>query len=868
MRFFLIITFVLAIIALLILLLKPKKTGIHLETGIPLELATDRAGRLSDIHYDLSFQIPEKLPDSIPATLRLKFDLSNNKYDLPLDFKEKGDHLLSVIVNGAEIEPVIQEEHIVLPARRLRKGDNQVEIEFIAGELSLNRSEEYLYTLLVPDRARTLFPCFDQPDLKARFALQLELPADWVASGNGSLQSSQDKGNRKLYTFRESAPISTYLFAFAAGRFQVQTAERNGRPMTMLYRESDTAKVAANAETIFDLHAHALQWLEEYTGIPYPFEKFDFVLIPTFQYGGMEHVGNIFYREGSLILDEGATTNQLLGRASLIAHETAHMWFGDLVTMQWFNDVWLKEVFANFMAAKIVNPSFPDINHELRFLLAHQPSAYGEDRSEGAHPIQQPLENLKDAGTLYGRIIYQKAPVVMRQLESLTGEQTFQEGLREYLQTFSFGNATWDHLVDILDRKSELDLRQWSQIWVKEAGMPALSTEWDQADGKITSFQLRQEKTSSSGAYWPQRTTIALIYPDSILQHDVSIQGAVTKVSDFLGLPAPQAILPNASAISYGYFRLEEGSIDFLLEEVANLRDPVLRGAASLALYEEYLRGNQRLRNTYVSSLMNSIQKEGETLNRQLLLTQLTTLFQHFLSEQESARLAPALEALLWNNLEKSADAAAKRAYFNAYQTIALSSQAVDRLQKVYENKLVINGLPLSESDRNDLACELALRLPEQADAILEKEIAATRNPDRQKRLTFIRPALSPDSSVRDQFFESLKQAENRNIEPWVLDALSYLHHPLRAQASEKYILPSLEMMEEIQATGDIFFPRRWVGATLSGHQSPAAAVTVRQFLADRPDYPYRLRNKILMGADLLFRAAEKNNSDNFPLSE
>ena len=153
--------------------------------------------------------------------------------------------------------------------------------------------------------------------------------------------------------------MSTYLFAFAAGRFQVEAAERNGRRFRMLHRETDAAKVARNRDAIFDLHASALDWLERYTGMPYPFGKFDFVLVPSFQFGGMEHPGSIFYNASSLLLDPSATTNQQLGRASLIAHETAHMWFGDLVTMRWFDDVWMKEVFANFMAAKIVNPIVP-----------------------------------------------------------------------------------------------------------------------------------------------------------------------------------------------------------------------------------------------------------------------------------------------------------------------------------------------------------------------------------------------------------------------------------------------------------------------------------------------------------------------------
>ena len=150
-------------------------------------------------------------------------------------------------------------------------------------------------------------------------------------------------------------------------------------------------------------------------GIPYPFGKFDFVLIPSFQFGGMEHAGAIYYNASGLLLDESATQNQLLGRANMISHETSHMWFGDLVTMRWFNDVWMKEVFANFMAAKIVNPSFPNVNHDLRFLFQNYPAAYDVDRTDGANPIRQELANLNEAGSLYGAIIYQKAPIVMRQ---------------------------------------------------------------------------------------------------------------------------------------------------------------------------------------------------------------------------------------------------------------------------------------------------------------------------------------------------------------------------------------------------------------------------------------------------------------------
>ena len=240
----------------------------------------------------------------------------------------------------------------------------------------------------------------------------------------------------------------------------------------MVHRETDAQKVARNRDAIFDLHAAALDWLERYTGIPYPFGKFDFFLVPAFQFGGMEHPGAVFYNAAALLLDESATQNQRLERASMIAHETAHMWFGDLVTMTWFTDVWMKEVFANFMAAKIVNPSFPDVNHDLRFLHAYYPLAYDVDRTAGTNAIRQPLDNLKDAGTLYGAIIYQKAPIVMRQLETLMGADAFRDGLREYLRAHQFGNASWPDLIALLDARTPADLATWSHAWVEERGRP------------------------------------------------------------------------------------------------------------------------------------------------------------------------------------------------------------------------------------------------------------------------------------------------------------------------------------------------------------------------------------------------------------
>src|SRR5688500_19594348 len=462
------------------------------ESGVALEVATARAANVSDLRYELSLSIPETLTAPLTGTTTIRFTLKDASKPLVIDFETSREHVKSVTANGRTADFSYVNGHIVLPPASQTRGANAITIAFNAGDASLNRNSDFLYALFVPARARLALPVFDQPDLKGRWTLTLNHPAKWQSAANGAELSRTASGDRVTVTFVETQPLPTYLVAFIAGEFKIETAERNGRTYRMFHREFDAAKVARNRDAIFDLHAAALEYLEAYTTIPYAFGKFDFVAIPAFQFGGMEHAGKILYNASGLLLDESATQNQLLGRASVIAHETAHMWFGDLVTMRWFNDVWMKEVFANFMAAKIVNPSFPTVNHDLRFLLSHYPAAYEVDRTPGANPIRQVLENLNEAGSMYGAIIHQKAPIVMRHLEALLGNDNFRDGLREYLKAHAFGNATWADLIEVLDRRTPIDLRQWSHAWVDQPGRPIIDTQLTITGGKISRLAFAQ----------------------------------------------------------------------------------------------------------------------------------------------------------------------------------------------------------------------------------------------------------------------------------------------------------------------------------------------------------------------------------------
>jgi aminopeptidase N len=819
------------------------------------------------VRYDLALTIPSDRTAPITGTVHIRFAYTRTRDPLVLDFVNPLQRVHRVLAGDRMIEYGTTAEHILIPPGDLRDGENEITAQFTAGNESLNRNPDFLYTLFVPDRARYAFPVFDQPDLKARVTLTLTVPEGWVAVANGIESTDRRTGGptdtagatramgTRTYYFAETPPIPTYLIAFAAGRFQIEEAERDGRHLRMFHRETDVARVQANRDAIFDLEAKALTWLEDYTGIPFPFPKFDFFAVPAFQYGGMEHPGAVFYRASSLFLEPTATQNEVLGRASLIAHETAHMWFGDLVTMRWFNDVWMKEVFANFMAAKIVNPSFPEINHDLRFMLAHHPAAYAIDRTAGTNPIRQPLANLNGAGSLYGAIIYQKAPIVMRQLEQRVGEDTFRDGLRHYLENFKFGNATWSDLIAELDSLTPDDLGAWSDIWVESTGRPTVTTELGLADDTVAALAFHQSDPEKLGRLWPQRLTPVVANGMDMHRFSVDLTGATVDVPGAKGLPRPLFVLANGDGLPYGDFVPDSMSLDGLVAHLADVHDDVVRAAGWLTVWDAMLDG--RLPPTSLMTTARAmLESETSELTAQRVLSDLGETYWRYLADDTRDSLAPSLETFLWTRLQATPARSLKATYFGAYRSIARSPAAVGRLERLWREQDKIAGLPLAERDFTALALALAVREVPGWESILTHQRDRITNPDRRARFEFVMPAVSADTAVRDAFFATLRDPQNREHEPWVLDALGYLHHPLRAKRAERYILPSLELLQEIQRTGDIFFPLGWLNGTLDGHNTPSAAALVRRFLDARPDYPAQLRGKLLQAADGLERSA------------
>ena len=825
--------------------------------GVALALARERAARVHDLRYEVRLSIPALPAQPIAGEEVVRFRLEDAARALALDFQQDSAAVAGVEVNGVPAAYGVGRGHILLPATVLRRGENAVRIRFRAGDAALNRNAEYLYTLFVPARASTALPVFDQPDLKARFTLTLELPAAWRAVANGAMVQHTVAGDRQTVRFAPTPPIPTYLFAFVVGQWSVETAVRDGRTLHMYHRELDSAKLARNRDTIFDLAARSIAYMERYAGIPYPFAKFDFVLVPSFQFGGMEHPGEILFNASTLMLDRTATENQRLARASTIAHETAHMWFGDLVTMRWFDDVWMKEVFANFMAAKIMNPLFPRIDHDLRFLLEHYPAAYAVDRTAGTHAIRQPLENLAEAGQLYDGIIYDKAPIVMRMLEQLVGPERFRRGVDEYLRAHAYGNAAWPDLIAVLDRLAPGQrLPQWSRVWIDEGGRPTIRAALASGPGgNLSGVTLLQADPAGRGRVWRQPATVALVYGDTARRLAVSLDSTATRVLAAARRPAPDFVLPNGGGRAYGLMVLDPERRAAMVRALPSLRPPLLRAAAWLDAWDALLE-RQLAPGEFMAAALAALARERDEQLLQRVLAYTQDAYWHFLTPAERDTLAPRLEQLLWSGLAAAPTTSVRAAFFAALRGTALTPATLARLGRIWALRDTVPGLPLSEQDYTTLALELAVRGLPAADSILGAQEARIRDPDRKARLAFVRPALSADSAVRDAWFRALRDPASRRHEPWVVEGLAYLDHPLRQSSSEQYILPALEQLEEVRRTGDIFFPTRWVAAVLSGYTTPSAAGIVLGFLSAHPTYPERLRRVILQGADELLRTA------------
>ena len=808
------------------------------DAGVSRELAEWRKATIKDVVYMLHFDIVE---DRGETTINFNLDAPQ---EVIVDLRNT-DLVRDIMCGSKSIKHqcTLANEHIVIPASATTRGSNAFTITFAVDNQSLNRKPDFLYTLLVPDRARTLFPCFDQPDMKAVYQLSLTLPEGWVAVSNTAV--SHIEGNTVV--FAPTEPLSTYLFSFVAGEFFSRTYDDGNHRFTAYYRETDPKRLA-QLDTIFDQVAASLEWLEEYTGIDYPFAKYDLIMLPGFQYGGMEHTGATLYNDSQMFLGENPTLDEELRRMQLIAHETAHMWFGDYVTMEWFNDVWTKEIFANYFAARMTEPLFPDVNHRLNRLKTYTQAAYNEDRTKGRTAIRQELDNLNNAGLIYGQIIYNKAPIVMDKIVELMGKEAFRAGIQEYLRTYAYDNATWNDLVAILDKHSEEDIEAFSSLWVELAHMPIIHLAKERGSHHIV----------DRAPLWLQRFNCYVVYKDGKTESvEVRIEpGEGAPLHEVCDIKFPrnaEVVIPNSDGRGYGLFILPKKTIEWMMDHIGEVEDDLMRQSMVTMLNEMYEwrksnalsteERNALTARTWLDFLISYIPREKNYLIASTLNGYLTKPMLEVGTAEDEARL--------WEIASTCENTSLSR---RLKMTLAHVMRSEEVCAVMYDMWLNKSDKMLNESDAMTLAYELAVRYPERYNEIYTTQLERITNADRRNQFEYIMRGTHPDAKVRDALFESLMEPENRRIEPWTATLLGYLNHHLRQEEAVKYIYRGLEEIEEVQRTGDIFFPRNWAGALLGGHTSDEAKAEVERFLSDHSDLHNLLRNKILQAADMRLR--------------
>ncbi|MCI1143591.1 M1 family metallopeptidase [Sphingomonas sp. WKB10] len=389
-----------------------------------------------------------------------------------------------------------------------------------------------------------------------------------------------------------------------------------------------------------------MRWLSDWFGVPFPFAKLDLLLAPAFPFGGMEHVGAVFYNEDRFIFREPPTLPQRLGRDATIYHEISHQWFGDFVTMRWFDDLWLKEGFATYMAARIQAELQPDSNAWTTFLLSTKTPAYRADATSGTQALWQPLDNLDAAKSNYGPIVYNKAPAVIKQLAFLVGEAGFRRGLHRFLADHAYGNATWQDLLGTIGAASGVDLTAFGSQYMLRAGLPRIDTQMKADGSTIGSLTLVQRSARSlpgdRGGAWPMKVRVRLGYTtraDVVL--DAAFDGTRAIVSGAAGLPIPDYVWPNDDDQGYGLFLPDDRTIAWIVGRVGTVKDPLLRAMLWSAVWDT-VRDVRFSPARYIAMLLEHLPGETDEQISRTILSRGAAALDVYLPDDISAPLRPA----------------------------------------------------------------------------------------------------------------------------------------------------------------------------------------------------------------------------------
>lgn len=532
----------------------------------------------------------------------------------------------------------------------------------------------YLYTQFeVPD-ARRVYAVFDQPDLKAVFDFSVDAPESWIVTSNmpvasetaiegrntedGTLENGAVEG-MKRWVFESTPKMSSYLTAICAGPYaQWHTSYNNedGRvvPMAMYCRQALKDAFAKDVDYLFDITKKGFAFYAKTWGVPYPYAKYDQIYVPEYNAGAMENIGMVTIRD-QYVFESKVTDAYAERRVVTVLHELAHMWFGDYVTMKWWNDLWLNESFAEFTSTLATAEATEWHDAWSTFNSGEKSWALNQDQLPTTHPIVAPINDLNDTSVNFDGITYAKGASVLKQLVAYVGREKFFEGIHNYLSKHAYSNATLADLLHELELTSGRDLKAWSAQWLEKAGINTISTEVEEAsDGTIASLRLRQSAPVEHPVLRAHRLAVGFYNVDEASGEivrtkriELDVDGEVTEVAEARGLQRPALILVNDDDLTYTKLRFDEKSLEFSAENLYRFKDSLTRSLIWLALWD-MTRDAEFPAERFVELSLKALATEHESTTFRYALGQVKVTASHYVVPERQAEVAKHVAHELW----------------------------------------------------------------------------------------------------------------------------------------------------------------------------------------------------------------------------
>jgi len=685
-----------------------------------------------------------------------------------------------VVLNGKDlpVAEVFQDSRIALSGL---KADNtlQIDADFLytnSGE-GLHRfvdpvdQEIYLYTQFeVPD-SRRVFPVFEQPDLKATFRFTVHAPSHWEVVSNQPTPAAEPVLNGSTWNFTATPRISSYITAVVAGPYVVvrdELVSSSGKTIPLGVFSRKSLSQYLDTDYIIDITRKGFEYFESRFGVPYPFEKYDQLFVPEFNAGAMENAGAVTFTE-SYVFRSHVSDAVRERRVVTILHELAHMWFGDLVTMRWWNDLWLNESFAEW-ASTIATAEATEWTEAWTTFQAMEKSwAYRQDQLPSTHPIVANIRDIEDVQVNFDGITYAKGGSVLKQLVAWVGEDAFFRGVHNYFVKHQWSNATLADFLEELEDTSGRKLRGWSELWLETAGVNTLYPEISVDDsGVITSFQIRQTAPVEWPTLRPHRLAVGFYNPgeDGILQRvwrtELDIDGELSEVSEALGQVRPELILINDDDLAYAKIRLDEHSRAAAIRGLSRIASPLARALIWGSLWDS-TRDAETPPQEFIELVLGNIASESESTTIRTALGQLSLVARNYVTPERRSEVLEHVATRLWDLASSAATGSDSQFQLvKAYAMLASTTEHADILRSLLEGRISLAGLVID----TDLSWELlaGLALVGAADkAEIEAALAKDNTSNGQQAAARARSLIPTTENKRAVFTELVTSPDTPN---------------------------------------------------------------------------------------------------------